>query len=143
LAYRILVVDDYLPWRRFVASVLLKQPEFQIIGEASDGLVAVEKAKELQPDLILLDIGLPQLNGIEAAQQIRELCPKSKILLATVDGSSTVAKTLLSASAHGYLVKSNAGSELLLAITDVLDGKQFVSPSVGLSGCDSKPEMDH
>jgi DNA-binding NarL/FixJ family response regulator len=137
------VVDDYEPWRRFVTSVLQEQPQFQIIGEATDGLMAVEMAKELQPDVILLDIGLPQLSGIEAARQIRERCPKSKILYASAGGSSDVAKTVLSEGAHGYLVKSDAGSELLLALANVLEGKQFVSPSVGLSGRDSKPEMDH
>ena len=127
MGFRILVVDDYEPWRSFVASVLKKQPDFEIIGEASDGVIAVQKAEELQPDLILLDIGLPRLNGIEVARQVRTLCPKSKILMATEHSASELVKAALSAGAHGYLLKSNAGRELLPALTNVLHGKQFVS----------------
>jgi len=75
---RVLVVDDYEPWRRFVSAEIHKKPELQIIGEVSDGLEAVQQAQQLQPDLILLDIGLPELNGIEAARRIREVSrPKS------------------------------------------------------------------
>ena len=80
---RVLVVDDYEPWRRFHCSMLKKHLEFQVIGEVSDGLEAVQQAQQLQPDLILLDIGLPSLNGIEAARQIIELLPASKILFIT------------------------------------------------------------
>ena len=74
----ILVVDDYEPWRRFVSTTLQKQPKLQVIGEALDGLEAVQKAQQLQPDLILLDIGLPTLNGIEAARRIRGFPPSPK-----------------------------------------------------------------
>jgi CheY-like chemotaxis protein len=75
---RIFVVDDFEPWRRFVSTTLQKQLTLQVIGEAVDGLEAVQKARQLQPDLILLDIGLPTLNGIEAARRIRELPPNPK-----------------------------------------------------------------
>src|SRR5271170_4203313 len=77
---RVLVVDDYEPFRQFICSTLRKRPELQIVGEVSDGLEAVQKAQELQPDLIVLDIGLPTLNGIEAARRIRSVSPESKIL---------------------------------------------------------------
>jgi DNA-binding NarL/FixJ family response regulator len=75
---RVLVVDDFEAFRRFVASILQKQPELQIICEVSDGLKAVQEAEELQPDLVLLDIGLPKLNGIEAARRICKLSPRCR-----------------------------------------------------------------
>ncbi|MGA9813310.1 MAG: response regulator transcription factor, partial [Terriglobales bacterium] len=77
---RVLVVEDYEPFRRSVCSMLETRPELQVIGEVSDGLEAVYQAEKLQPDLIVLDIGLPLQNGIEAARQIRELSPNSKVL---------------------------------------------------------------
>jgi CheY-like chemotaxis protein len=78
---RVLVIEDYEPFRRLICSTLRRRPELQIVGETADGLEAVQKAEELQPDLVVLDIGLPSLNGIEAARRIRKLSPESKILL--------------------------------------------------------------
>jgi DNA-binding NarL/FixJ family response regulator len=127
---RILVVDDHATWRRFVSSTLQKQQELRVIGEVSDGLEAIQKAQELQPDLILLDIGLPTLNGIEAARRIRELCPTSKILFLTENRSSDIAKAALSTGASGYIVKSDAGSALLPGVEAVVQGKEFVSASL-------------
>jgi DNA-binding NarL/FixJ family response regulator len=123
---RVLLVDDFESFRRFVASAIATRSELQIIGEASDGLEAVEKAEELQPDLILLDIGLPMLNGIEAAQRIRKRCPHSKILVISADSSMDVVRGALATGASGYLVKSNAGRELLNAIDAVLRGEEFL-----------------
>src|SRR6266403_1492553 len=80
-AVRVLVVEDFEPFRRFIRSKLGEKPELQVIGEVSDGGEAVLKAEELRPDLILLDVGLPTLNGIEAARRICKLSPKSKILV--------------------------------------------------------------
>jgi len=88
---RILIVDDHEPWRRFLTSTLQKQPGFVTVGEASDGLAAVEKAQELHPDLILLDIGLPMMNGIEAAKRIRKHSQSPKILFVTKNSSSDIA----------------------------------------------------
>ena len=122
---RALVVDDYEPWRRFVRSTLQKFVEVEIIGEASDGLQAVQQAQQLQPDLIVLDIGLPTLNGIEAARQIRTLSPSSKILFLTENRSSDIAEEAIRAGGSGYVVKSDAARELLPAIEAVLHGKQF------------------
>jgi CheY-like chemotaxis protein len=79
---RVLVVDDFAPFRRYVCSALQNQLKLHVIGEVSDGLEAVQRAQQLQPDLILLDIGLPTLNGIEAARRVREVSPTSKILSA-------------------------------------------------------------
>lgn len=83
---RVLVVEDFEPFRRFVCSTLGQQPNFQVICEVSDGLEAVDKAEELQPTLIVLDIGLPRLSGIEAARRIRNLSPNSKILFCRCGG---------------------------------------------------------
>ena len=98
---RVLVVDDYEPWRRFVSTTLQHCPELQLIGEASDGLEAVLKTQALQPDLILLDIGLPKLNGIEAARQIRQLSSQPKILFVSQNHSADIAKTALRLGATG------------------------------------------
>ena len=124
---RALVVDDHKPWCRHVCSVLKTQPELQVIGEVSDGLEAVQKAQEVQPDLVLLDIGLPTLNGIEAARRIRELSPQSKILFISQETSADVVQVALATGARGYVVKTDAGSELLSALDAVLQGETYVS----------------
>ena len=120
------MVEDSEPFRRFICSTLRKRPELQIVGEFSDGLEAVQKAEELQPDLILLDIGLPRLNGIEAAQRIRRLSPKWKTLFVSQESSADVVQRVLSLGACGYVVKMDAGRELLAAVDAVLRGEQFV-----------------
>jgi CheY-like chemotaxis protein len=104
----------------------------QIVGETSDGLEAVYKAEELQPDLIVLDIGLPTLNGIEAARRIREVSPESRILFISQESSADLVQEALALGALGYVVKAHAGSELLAAVGAVLEGRQFISS--GLSG---------
>jgi len=127
---RVLVVDDFEPWRYFVCSMLEKRPELQAICEVSDGLEAVQKAAELKPDLILLDIGLPVLNGIDAARRIREVAPESKILFLSQESSADMVQGALNSGALGYVVKANAGSELLPAVQAVLQGRQFISSGV-------------
>jgi CheY-like chemotaxis protein len=106
------------------------QPEFQVIGEASDGSEAVQKAEELKPDLILLDIGLPKLNGIEAARQIRQLSPTPKIIFLSQDNSLDIVQEALCTGALAYVHKAQAGSELLPAVEAVLRGERFVSSSI-------------
>ena len=112
----------------------------QIVGEFIDGLEAVRKAEELRPDLIVLDIGLPSLNGIEAARRIRKLCPESEILFVSQESSADVVQEALALGALGYVVKAHAGSELLDAVEAVLQGRQFVSR--GLSGHYFMPPSD-
>jgi DNA-binding NarL/FixJ family response regulator len=124
---RVLVADDYETWRRYVYSTLQTRPTYQVIGEVSDGLEAVQKAQELQPDLIVLDIGLPTLNGIEAARQIRTQAPQSKILFLSENRSEDIAREALRSGGSGYVIKSNAASELLPAVEAVLQGKPFLS----------------
>jgi len=124
---RVLVVEDFEPFRRFVCSTLAERTELQVIGEASDGLVAVQKTAKLQPDLILLDIGLPTLNGIEVARRIQKLSPESKILFVSQESSADLVQEAFALGAWGYVVKTHAGSELLAAVEAVRQGKRFVS----------------
>src|SRR6201993_4764302 len=107
--------------------MLGKRPELQIIGEVSDVLKAVHKAQELQPDLIVLDIGLPALNGIDAARRIRKLCPECKILFLSQESSAEVAQEAFDLGAMAYIVKSHAAVELSAAVEAVCKGRRFVS----------------
>ena len=124
------MVEDFVPFRRFIRSTLEKRPDLQIVCEVSDGSEAVQKAVELKPDLILLDIGLPELSGIEAARQIRKLVSESKIIFVTSESSAEVAQEALALGAWGYVVKASAGSELLAAVEAVIAGKKFVSSTL-------------
>ncbi len=131
---RVLVVDDFEPFRRFICTTLGKQPGLHIVGEASDGLEAVQKAEELQPDLILLDMGLPNLSGMGAIQRIRTLAPQAKVLFVSQESSADIVRQALSLGALGYVVKTHAARELLPAVEMILAGRQFVSQGVsGLS----------
>jgi DNA-binding NarL/FixJ family response regulator len=127
---RILVVDDFKPWRNFASKVLQGKPECQVVCEAADGLEAVQQARQLQPDLILLDIGLPAINGVEAARRIREVSPASKILFLSENRSLDIVEQALNTGAGGYVLKSDAAKELLRAVEAVLHGKVFVSSSL-------------
>ena len=138
--FRVLVVDDSEPWRHFVSSMLLEKPELLVVGEALNGLEAVQKAAELKPDLILLDIGLPQLNGIEAAKQIRKVSPNSRILFVSTYTSPEIAEGALDEGASGYVVKLDAGRELGNAVSAVVQGKRYISSS--LKGCTSATPED-
>ena len=124
---RILVVDDHKDWRKLVRLQLLIRPEWQVIGEASDGPEAIQKVRELRPDIIVLDIGLPSLNGIEAAGLIRQLSPQSKIIFLSMEDSLDTVHAALKTGARGYVYKADAQNDLLSAIEAVLAGKQFVS----------------
>jgi DNA-binding NarL/FixJ family response regulator len=129
-----LVVEDFPPFREFICSTLRHRPELHVVAEVPDGQEAIHAAKELQPDLILLDIGLQKLNGIEAARQIRKLAPQSKIIFVSLESSADVMQEALSLGAMGYIIKTRAASELLAAVGAVLEGRQFVSASANLSG---------
>jgi DNA-binding NarL/FixJ family response regulator len=119
---RVLVVEDFPAFRRFICSTLEENPNFRIIAEASDGLEAVRRVAELKPDLVLLDIGLPGINGIEAARRIRKLCPESKIVFLSQETSAEIVEEALSVGACSYVVKSNAASQLLAALEAVVSG---------------------
>ena len=126
----ILVADDFKDWRRQVRLLFQARPEWQVIAEASDGSEAVQKAQDLKPDLIVLDIGLPKLNGIEAARRIQQISPSSKIVFLSQNNDHDVVRAALGTSALGYVLKTDAQNELLPAVDAVLRGKQFVSSSL-------------
>ena len=124
------MADDFEGWRRQACSLLQARPQWQVVAEASDGPEAIQKAEELKPDLILLDIGLPKLNGIEAARQIRQLSPSSKIIFLSLHNSSDLVQAALGTGAMGYVRKTDSFRELLPAVDTVLQGKPFVSSSL-------------
>jgi DNA-binding NarL/FixJ family response regulator len=131
---RILVVDDFEDWRRQVRLLLQARPEWEVIAEGSDGSEAIQKAEELKPDLIVLDIGLPKLNGIEAGHRIRQLSPSCKILFLSQNNDYDVVQAALGAGALGYVHKTKAREDLLPAVDAVLRGEQFVSGSLKSNG---------
>ena len=123
---RILLVDDHEPFRRYISSMLQEQPNVLIIGEAEDGVKAVRQAEALQPDMIVLDIGLPGINGLEAARQIAEVACQARIIFLTQESSPEVVQEALDLGAWAYVIKSQAGTELLPAVEAVSRGERFV-----------------
>jgi DNA-binding NarL/FixJ family response regulator len=137
-AVRILVVDDFEPWRQQVCSILQTDQDLHIVAVAGDGLEAVQKAEELQPDLIVLDIGLPALNGFEAAKRIRQIAPAVKIIFLTHNSDEDFGRAALSDGAQGYVRKIDAGRELFTAVEEVLGGNNFVSSGIqGANSCET------
>jgi CheY-like chemotaxis protein len=130
--YNILLVDDFEGFRSVIRAALQARSNIQIT-EASDGLEAVRKAEELQPDLILLDIELPGLNGLEVARRVRTLAPAARILFLSVESDPSLVREALSLGAC-YIHKPHLNSDLLPAIDAVLRGEQFVSRNLGLNG---------
>ena len=124
---RILLIEDFEPFRRFLCSLLAQRPNLKVVGEVSDGEQGVLIADELKPDLILLDIGLPTLNGIATARQIRKLAPGAKMIFVTQESSADIVREALSAGGNGYVAKNKAAIDMITAVEEVLDGRQFVS----------------
>jgi len=124
---RILVVDDFEPYRRSICSMIRQRPDLTVLAEVQDGLEAVRQAGILQPDLVLLDIALPLLNGIEAARQIVKVASTARIIFLTQESSAEVVHEALALGAWGYVIKAQAGTELLAAVDAVAQGNTFVS----------------
>lgn len=123
----VLVVEDFQLFRQLLCSLLRRNPQIESIAEVTDGLQAVEKARELQPVLILLDIELPGINGIEAAMRIRQVSPRSKLIFVSSESSVYAVQRAFEVGAAGYLAKTDAVKELSAAMESVLEGKRFVS----------------
>lgn len=138
---RILIVDDHEVARRGIRSVLAGSPDFDIVAEAVDGESAIEKAGEVRPDVILLDISLPGMSGIDAARKIARISPESRIVFVSQHDSMLLARDTLRSGASAYVVKSDAGRDLLAAIKAAKEGKTFVSRTLAARGLDpSHPE---
>ena len=134
VSIRVLVVDDYAPWMNFVSAALASTPEVQVVGQASDGLTALQKVVELNPDLVVLDIGLPDISGIKVAQQILDWAPDVRILFLSENTAPQIVRAALLTGAQGYVVKSSASRELMPALEALLLDCYFVSAAANHFG---------
>ena len=126
-AIRVLVVDDYKEWQRSLQSRLESEPDLEIIGVANNGLEGAEKAAELQPDLVLMDLHMPLMNGLAATRRIREVSPNSKVLFVTENSSLALVSAAFEAGACGYVLKSDSADDLVPGIKALSQNKKFVS----------------
>lgn len=130
---RVLVVEDNSIWQEIIVRKLQEQANLQVVGIVADGLEAVHNAEELQPDLMLLDIGLPRLNGIEVAKRVRKACPGVRILFVSGECCSDIIREALRIGAQGYVYKPNVGSDLLPAIQAALTSESLLHEAFTLT----------
>jgi len=123
---RILLADDHPMLRAGLAMLIEAQSDLVVVGEAADGIEAIEKARLLKPDIVILDLTMPRLSGLEALRELRRDCPEAKILVLTMHDDPAYGRTVLGAGALGYVTKKAADRELLLAIRTVREGRPFV-----------------
>jgi DNA-binding NarL/FixJ family response regulator len=142
LGYRVLVVEDHERWRRHLCSVLANAAGCEVIGAASDGREAIHKIELLKPDLILMDIGLPGVDGIEAARQVIAREPSSRILFVSEHQSSDIIQTALGSGARGYITKSDASRELLPAMAAIVQERRFIGARFGGRSFDAAADME-
>jgi DNA-binding NarL/FixJ family response regulator len=128
--YRLLIAEDHTILREGLKSLLSANPDLEVVGEAEDGRRALKLANELSPDLILMDLSMPRMNGFEAIQEIKKQNPAVKIIVLTVHNTEEYILTTLQSGADGYVLKDATHDELLMAISHVLNGKRYLSPSV-------------
>lgn len=130
MAFRILVADDHEVVRRGLCALLQSQPDWELCGEAADGREAVEKANKLRPDAVILDIGMPTLNGLEATRQILKVNPQVRVLILTLHDSDQVVREVLNAGARGFLLKSDAARDLVSAVEALRRDKTYFTSKV-------------
>ncbi len=128
--FRILVADDHEVVRKGLVALLQQQPNWEVCGEAGDGREAVEKTRELRPEVVILDIGMPSLNGLEATRQILKLNPQAKVLILTLHDSDQVVRDVLNAGARGFLLKSDAARDLVAAVEALRRDKTYFTSKV-------------
>jgi DNA-binding NarL/FixJ family response regulator len=130
MTVRILIADDHKILREGLKSLLEKQPEFAVVAEAQDGLSAISAAKKHKPDIAILDIGMPDLNGIEVTRRIRSEMAETRVIALSMHADRHFVMGILEAGANGYLPKDSAFAELITAVTAVAKGKMYLSPSI-------------
>jgi DNA-binding NarL/FixJ family response regulator len=129
-AVSLLIADDHEVVRRGIRALIQEQPGWRIAAEANDGRDAVNKANEFQPDVAILDITMPSLNGLDAARQIAELSPRTKVLILTIHESDQLSRKALDVGVRGYILKSDAAFDLITAVSSLLSNKTFFTPKV-------------
>jgi two-component system response regulator NreC len=127
---RLLVADDHKIFRQGITKLLEQEPDLQVVGEAADGREAVKKATELKPDLVLMDIAMANLNGLEATRQIKKVLPETKIIMVTMHKNEEYILQSFQAGASGYILKEGAVEELVNAIRSIHQDKSFLSPTI-------------
>jgi len=127
---RVLICDDHTLFVEGIKAMLRNEPSLEIVGEAHDGRQAVELVKELKPDLLLMDVSMPDMNGFDATQRVQELDPKVKVLILTMHDEEELVARCLEAGAAGYIIKDAPASQLLYAIEMVQKGERYLSPGV-------------
>jgi len=124
------IAEDHTILREGLRSLLSSSPEFEIVGEAEDGREAIQSVEKYKPDLILTDLSMPRMNGMEAIREIKRVSPKTRIVVLTVHKTEEYILATFKAGAHGYLLKDSTHSELIMALKKVLSGKQYISPEI-------------
>lgn len=132
--YRLLIADDHSLIRQGLKSIIGQEPSLQVIGEAANGVDLLDLLRRDPPDMVILDITMPRLNGIEAMEQIKELCPEVAILILTMHSGSQYFYSAIAAGAHGYLIKEDSETELLTAIQAIRQGKPYISTQLCAEG---------
>jgi DNA-binding NarL/FixJ family response regulator len=128
--HRIVIAEDHTILREGLRALLASDPSLEVVGEARDGQEAIRGAEKFKPHLILMDLSMPRMNGLDAIREIRKKCPEMKILILTVHKSDEYIQAALEAGANGYILKDSSHTELSLAIRNVLEGKYFISPEI-------------
>jgi DNA-binding NarL/FixJ family response regulator len=127
---RILLVEDHETVREGLRMIVSAQPDMEVVGEAGDGRAAIERAQELQPDVVVMDVSMPRMNGLKATGKLLELCPQTKVLTLTRHTDDGYLQELLRAGASGYVLKQSAPTELLRAIRTVATGGKYLDPAI-------------
>jgi len=126
----IFLADDHTIVRQGLAKLLEGEPNLRVVGEAENGREAVAKVEKLKPDIVLMDIAMPMLNGIEATRQIRKICPQTKVIILSMHSHDRYISELFGLGASGYLLKSSTGTDIINAIHTALKGSTYLSPSI-------------